>query len=417
MLFKDYHDMKLATGKWFAGQHAAVVARLFSRHSTYALETTVRGYLARDVKRAHITCRALAYSFDAVDPHHHLVLLHRMASELSAVRNDLQRWLGSLNELVARVATLSPAGDKHWPLVGNKLSHLHSDFTVHIAIIQLLLSRTTQDAQTSAELDKFTQTLQAGGGTLEALRVALFPTPPNQAGEDKPSSPLTFPQTETPQQLEQLSVSLRAAMASLFLSFSPGDSTSIPRPSSDSNSEGTLALEDAFLRRPFALTSADVSSLVASLGSPDPKSAIEAISAQVNDLAKTWAAGQAAVGVAIEPSALINLWCGDAWSSPPSGDLQGQLSSPDPEPAPPNEDALLAANGFVGARVRKSVSDQTSIAFIGSSRCGKSSLINAIVGFPVIAAGGECNLVTGFTISKPVKYPHQYPVEYGISLA
>lgn len=339
-----------------------------------------------------------------------------MASKLSAVRSDLQRGLGILNELVARVATLSPAGDKHWPLVGNKLSHLHSDFTVHIAIIQLLLSRTTQEAQTLAELDKFTQTLQAGGETLEALRVALFPTPPNQAGEDKPS-PLLTSQTETPQQLEQLSVSLRAAMASLFLSFSPGDSTPNPLPSSDSNSQGALALEEAFLRRPFALTSADVSSLVPSLGSPDPKSATEAISAQVNGLAKTWAAKQAAAGVAIEQSVLINLWCGEAWSSLPSGDLQGQLSSPGPEPAPPNEDALLAANGFVGARVRRSVSDRTSIAFIGSSGCGKSSLINAIVGFPVIAAGSELNLFTRFTISKPLQYPRQYPVEYGISLA
>jgi len=334
----------------------------------------------------------------------------RMASKLSTVINDLQHGLFVLNELVARVATLPPTDDPPWATIGNKLLQLHSDFTVHIAIIQLLQSRTTQDVQNLAELDAFTQTLQAGAKILEALRGELLITPSSQSTEDKPSPALTFSHPESPiiaQQVGQLGLSLRGAMASLFLSFSLGVTTTSPP---ETNKMEAPALQEAFLRRPFALTGADVSSLVPSLGNPDPKSAIEVISAQVNDFAKEWAAKQAATGVGIQPAALVHLWCGNMW--PEGRDMQGQLSSLGSEPAPPKGDVLLVAKDLIGARVRQSASDRKSIAFIGSSGCGKSSLINAIVGFPLIIAGSEYCLFIGYTTSEPLQFPRRYHVEY-----
>jgi len=338
-----------------------------------------------------------------------------MASKLPTVINDLQHGLFVLNELVARAAALPPTDDPCWVTVGSKLLQLHSDFTVHIAIIQLLQSRTTQDAQNLAELDAFTQTLQAGVKTLEALRVELFTTPSGQSTEDKPNPALTFSHPESPiiaQQVGQLGPSLRAAMVPLFLSFSLGDTTTNPP---ETNNMEAPALQEAFSRRPFALTGADVSSLVPSLGNPDPKSAIEVISAQVNDFAKEWAAKQAAIGVGIEPSAHVHLWCGNTW--PVVRDIQGQLSSFGSEPAPPTGDVLLVAEDLVGARVRQSASDRKSIAFIGSSGCGKSSLINAIVGSPLITAGSKYCLFVGYTTSEPLQSPRQYHVEYDTSPA
>ena len=313
-----------------------------------------------------------------------------MASKFSVILDGLQQQLFLLNELIARVATLPPANDSHWAVVGNKLSQLYSNVTVHIAIIQLLQSRITQDVQALAELDAFSQTLQASAKTLKALQVELYTISSNESTKDKSSPGLTVPHTEsaiTAQQVGQLSLSLRLAMASLFLSLSSGDIATNPLPASNSNNLEAPALREAFLRRPFALTGADVSSLVGFLGNPDPNSAIGVISAQISDFAKEWVAKQAATGVVIEPLILTHLWCGDTWSL--LRDMHGQLLSPEPEPVLPKEDVLLVAKTLVGARVRQSASDRTSIAFIGSLGCGKSSLINAIVGFPLIKPGSE----------------------------
>jgi hypothetical protein len=309
------------------------------------------------------------------------LILHRqqlsvwMASKLSTILDSLQQQLLLLNELVARVATLPPANDSHWSTVSSELLQFQSDITVHIAIIQLLQSRTTQDVQSLAELDAFAQTLQAGGKTLEALQVELSTTSSGESTKDKSSPDPTSPHTEsaiTAQHVGQLGPSLRAAMAPLFLSWSLGDTTTTPLPIDKSNDLETPALREAFLRRPFALTSADVSSLVSSLGNPDPKSAIEVISAQISDLAKEWIAKQAATEVAIETSMFIHLWCGNTWSL--LRDMQGHLLLPTPEPVPPKEDVLVVAKALVGARIRQYASNRTSIAFIGSSACGKSSL-------------------------------------------
>jgi len=313
-----------------------------------------------------------------------------MASKLSTILDGLQQQLLLLNELIARVAIIPPADDSHWATVGNKLLRLYSDVTVHIAIIQLLQSRTTQDVQDPAELDAFAQTLHTGTKTLKALQVKLSPTPSGQSAEDKSSPALTFPQTESviiAQQLGQLGESLRVALVSLFLSFPLGNIATETFLSSNSNNLQAPALQEAFSRRPFALTGADVAALVPSLGNPDPKTAVEAISTQINDIAKDWAAKQAATGVEILPSVLTHLWCGGTWSL--LKEMQGQLLSPEPEPVPPKEDVLLVTKTLVGARVRRSTSNRTSIVFIGSSGCGKSSIINAIVGFPLITAGSE----------------------------
>ena len=174
-------------------------------------------------------------------------------------------------------------------------------------------------------------------------------------------------------------------------------------------------MQEAFIRRAFALTGVDVSSLVASLSNPDPNSAIEVISAQISDLAKEWVAKQAATGVTIEPSILTHMWCGHAWSL--LRDMHGQLLSPELESVLPKEDVLLVAKTLVGARVRQSASDRTSIAFIGSLRCGKSSLINAIVGLPFITLGSEYCFFIKYTTSESLQSPRQSPVEYDTSPA
>ena len=98
-------------------------------------------------------------------------------------------------------------------------------------------------------------------------------------------------------------------MESLFLSFSLGDITDL-LPTSNPNNLEAHALQEAILSRPLDLTDADVSSLVASLGNPDPRSAIEVISAQISDFAEEWVAKQATTGVTIEPSIFIHWWCG-----------------------------------------------------------------------------------------------------------
>ena len=333
-----------------------------------------------------------------------------MDSKLSMTLDSLQRQLLLLNELVARVAALAPPDDQPGAALRNELQQIYFDFTVHIAIIQLLMSRTAQEEQALAELDVFTQTLQAGEQTLEALRAAWFPTASNQTTDDKSSPAFTFPRTEIPQmaqKVEQLGVSVRA---SLFLSFSPRDIKTDPLPTSESNSS---ALQEAFSHRPFALTGADISSLVPSLGNPDPKTAMEVISAQVNNCAKEWATKQAATGLAIEPLVFAHSWYGNAWSL--LRDVQDQLSSPDSKPTPPKEDVLLLGKALVGARVRQSASHRTSIAFIGSAGCGKSSMINAIVGFPLIRVGSEYCYI-GYTTSEPLQSPRRFPVECGIRL-
>ena len=70
-----------------------------------------------------------------------------MASKLSTILDGLQQQFFLLNELVACVAALPPADDSFWATIGHKLLQLYSDVTAHIAIMQLLQFRATQDVQ------------------------------------------------------------------------------------------------------------------------------------------------------------------------------------------------------------------------------------------------------------------------------
>ena len=78
--------------------------------------------------------------------------------------------------------------------------------------------------------------------------------------------------------------------------------------------------------------------------------------------------------------------------------MHGKLLSPEPEPVLPKEEVPLVAKTLVGARVRQSASDRTSIAFIWSLRCGKSSLLNCIVGFPLTTLGSEYCFLSGIPL-------------------
>ena len=160
---------------------------------------------------------------------------------------------------------------------------------VPIAITQYLLSHTTQNAQVLAELDALLRHYKLADRPSRCSGQHCSQQPPINTTNRKSSPALTFPRTGISQTVPKVGMSLRVAMALLFLSFSPQDIRTVPLPTSDFNS---LALQEAFSRRPFAPTGADVSSLVLSLGNANPKSAMEVISAHVNDFVKEWAAKQ-----------------------------------------------------------------------------------------------------------------------------
>ena len=306
-----------------------------------------------------------------------------MTSKLSKILDELQQQLLLLNELVARVVVLPPADDPNLATVRNKLWQLYSDFTTHIAIIQLLQSRSTQDVQALVELDAFAKALQTSGQTFEALRAAPLPTFSNQAKEGTPSQNITSPHTAEPvmtTELEHVRTSLRAAMASLFLSFSRRAEAISPTYSSSSDSESPT-LQAAFSLRPFALTGTDLSLLAPHLDNQDLITFAEDISTQVNALAKEWAQRQTATTCALEPSVLSHFWLGD---TSPINDIRDQL--------------VLSKTGYepflteipVGNWLKRFTSTRNSAAFVGPSGSGKSAMINAIVGVHLITPSSKC---------------------------
>ena len=303
-----------------------------------------------------------------------------MTQKLSAVLDGFQQQLLLLNELVARVPALAPANKQSWRVVDNKLHNLYSDFTVHIAITQLLLSRSTEGGHALAELDGVAHALQTSGQTLEAFRAATLSALANQAIEGTPSLDTTSPDTTTPfmtAELEHVRTTLRAAMASLFLSFSRGAETISPTHTSSDSESPTL--QAAFSLRPFALTGTDLSPY---LDNQDLTTIdVEEISTQVNALAKEWVQRQTATTSGVEPSVLSHFWLGNTI---PVKDIRGQvvLSETDDEPC--------MTEIPIGNWLKRFTSTRNTAALVGTSGCGKSSMINAIVGVHLITPSSKC---------------------------
>ena len=293
-----------------------------------------------------------------------------MAPKLSVILDGLQQQVLLLNELVARVAALPPADNQPWAALSNKLQQLYSDFAAHIAIVQLLLSRSTEDERELAELDALSNLLQTNGQLFEALRVAPLSAPSNQATEGTPDQNTTSLHTTAPvtvEQLEHVRISLRAAMASLFLSSSRGAET-IPPTHSPSTPESST-LQATFSLRPFALTGADISLLAPPLDDQDLKTVVESISSQVDAVAKEWVQRQTAVACAIEPSVLTHFWLGN---TPKASDERCGTEIP------------------VGNLLKRFTSTRNSVALVGHSSSGKSAMINAIVGVHLITSSSKC---------------------------
>ena len=304
-----------------------------------------------------------------------------MASKLSPVLNGFQQQLLLLNELVARIPALAPADKQSWGAVNDKLQELYSDFTGHIAILQLLLSRSTEGGHALAELDGVTHALQTSGQTFEALRAALPSTLSNQAKEGTPSPDITSPDITTQvttAELENVRASLRVAMASLFLSFSRGAETISPTHSS-SNAESPT-LQAAFSLRPFALTGNDLSLLVPHFDSQDLTTIVEDISTQVNALAKEWAQRQTDTTFGIEPSVLSHFWLGNAI---PRKDTRGELVLSETG----NEPCVTEIP--IGNWLKRFTSTRNTAALVGPSGSGKSTMISAIVGVHLITPSSK----------------------------
>ena len=160
---------------------------------------------------------------------------------------------------------------------------------VLIAITQYLLSHTTQNTQVLAELDALLRHHKLAGRPSRCSGQHCSQQPPINTTNHKSSPALTFPHTGISQMVPKVGMSLWVAMALLFLLFSPQDIRTDPLPTRESNN---LALQEAFLHWPFAPMGTDVSLLVLSWGNANPKSAMEVISAQVNDFIREWAAKQ-----------------------------------------------------------------------------------------------------------------------------
>lgn len=318
-----------------------------------------------------------------------------MASKLSTILDSLQQQFLLLNELVARVAARPPADN---PPLAAVVQQLYSDLTIHITITQLLSSHSAEVGHATAELDVFAHALQTSGQTFEALRVTSLSTSSKQATDgtlsrDKQSSDSTTPKTV--EELEHVRMSLRAAMAPLFLSISRGAET-IPPTQSSSNSESPT-LQEAFSLRPFALTSEDILSLAPLPENQDLKAIVEHISTQVNALAKEWA--QTAATIPLEPSVLSHFWLGNTTSVK---NIRDQLVPPE------TGNEFCVTEIPVGNWLKRFTSTRNSTAFVGSSGAGKSALIDAIVGVHLITPSSKCCFYPLYCFS-PVLDPTYVP--------
>ena len=303
-----------------------------------------------------------------------------MPSKLSEVLDVFQQQLLLLNELVARVSALVPADKQSWGAVNNTLQELYSDFNGYIAIIRLLLSRSNEDGHALAELGGVADALQTSQQTLKALRAASLSASSNQAKDGRSVPDITSPNITTPvmaAELELVRKPVRAAMASLFLSFSRGAETTSPtHTSSDSESPN---LQAAFSLRPFALTGTDISPY---LDNQDLGIVVEGISTQVNALAKEWVQRPTATTFGIEPSVLSHFWLGN---TNPMKDARGQLVLPQ------TGDEPGATEIPIGHWLKRFISTRNTAALVGPSGSGKSAMINAIVGAHLITPSSKCD--------------------------
>ena len=302
-----------------------------------------------------------------------------MPSKLSEVLDVFQQQLLLLNELVARVSALVPADKQSWGVVNNTLQELYSDFNGHIAIIQLLLSRSTEDGHALAELGGVADALQTSRQTLKALRAALLSASSNQAKDGTSVPDITSPNITTPvmaAELELVRKPLRVAMALLFRSFSRGAETTSPTHTSSDSESPTL--QAAFSLRPFALTGTDISPY---LDTQDLETVVEGISTQVNAIAKEWVQRQTATTFGIEPSVLSHFWLGN---TDPMKDARGQpvLSETDHGPG--------VTEIPIGNWLKRFISTGNTVALVGPAGSGKSTMVNAIVGVHLITPGSKC---------------------------
>jgi len=307
-----------------------------------------------------------------------------MASKLSTILDSLQQQLLLLNELVARVLALPPANEQSWVDIGKKLQELYSDFKGNIAILELLLSRSTEaeGGHALAELDAVAHALQTSGQTFAALRAASLSASSNQAKEGTSSENITSPDTSKPvmtAELQHVRISLRAAMASLFLSLSRGAETIPPKDGSSASENPTL--QAAFSLRPFGLTGTDLSLLAPHLDSQDLTTVVEGISTQVNALAKEWVQRQTATTYEIEPSVLTHFWLGNTSSLK---DIRDQLALSE------TGDEPCVTEIPVGNYLKRFTSTRNTTAFVGSQASGKSAMINTIVGVHLITPSSMC---------------------------
>ena len=302
-----------------------------------------------------------------------------MPSKLSTVLDGSQQQLLLLNELVARVSALVPANKQSWGAVNNKLQELYSDLKGHIAIIQLLLSRSTEDGHALAELGGVADALQASRQTLEALRAASLSAFSNQAKDGTSSPDITSPNITTPAmtaELEHVRTNLRASMASLFQSFSRGAETISP--THTSSDPETPTLQAAFSLRPFALTGTDLSR---HLDNQNLTTVVEGISTQVNTIAKEWVQRQTATTFGIEPSVLSHFWLGNISSMK---DARGQVVLSE------TGDGPRVTEIPIGHWLKRFTSTRNTAALVGPSGAGKSAMINAIVGVHLITPSSKC---------------------------
>ena len=302
-----------------------------------------------------------------------------MPSKLSEVLDGFQQQLLLLNELVARVSTLVPVDKQSWGAVNNTLQELYSDFNGYIAIIQLLLSRSTEDGHALAELGGVADALQTSRQTLKALRAASLSASSNQAKDGTSVPDITSPNITTPvmaTELELVRKPLRAAIASLFQSFSRGAETTSPTHTSSDSESPTL--QAAFSLRPFALTGTDLSP---HLDIQDLGTVVEGISTQVNAIAKEWVQRQTATTFGIEPSVLSHFWLGNMSHMK---DVRGQLVLSEIGDGP------AVTEIPIGNWLKRFTSTRNTAALVGPSGCGKSAMINAIVGAYLITPGSRC---------------------------